>query len=130
MLTGWVVYAKDAVAGEAKLHSLLGRLVPVLQQKLYMDHFWAYLLTRSVYRDAQRIGFVEEEVVDRLVYASGHQVYDTGETFRQEQSGLIQRYALQIALGAFFLVVSLGVTEANFLWSPQSLLELIRGIKP
>lgn len=44
MLTGWVVYAKDAVAGEAKLHSLFGRSWSVLQQNLYMDHFWAYLL--------------------------------------------------------------------------------------
>jgi NADH-quinone oxidoreductase subunit L len=130
MLAGWLLYAKDAVAGEARLQSALGRLLPILQQKLYMDHVWAFLLTRSVYRDAQRIGFLEEDIVDKLVYATGHQVYETGETFRREQSGLIQRYALQMALGAFFLVISLGVTEANFLWNPQGLLEMIRGIQP
>lgn len=127
MLIGYFIYGKDAVAGEEKMQASLGRVWTVLQQKYYLDHVWAQLLISTLYNDAKRISYFEENVVDKAVYASGDHIYATGEVLRKEQSGLVQRYALQLLLGCLILVVALAATEQQFLFSPQHIQEWLQG---
>ena len=122
LLLGYNIYGSNPHEGEKRMRASLGFVWPFLQQKWYFDHAWAIVLSRSLYRDANRVGYVEENVVDSLVYKAGDTTYDAGSRLRLEQSGLVQKYGLQIALAALVLVLSVGVIEPRFLWSMANLM--------
>jgi NADH-quinone oxidoreductase subunit L len=121
----YAFYGSDPLAGEKRLRGLLGPLEPVLRQRWYMDHFWAWALTHLVYLDARFISRFDEKVVDGAVYASGRATYQAGQVVRQEQSGQVQRYALMLVAGFLVLVVGLTFVEPEFLfphWVPSDAL--------
>lgn len=112
----WLLYGSNPEQGERKLHSILGRrLLVVLQQKYYLDHLWAWLLTHFVYQDARLVSSFDEKGVDGAVYGIGRATYNFGDTVRKEQSGHLQRYALALVVGFLLLVLALSVREPDFL---------------
>ena len=106
-----LLYAGKPEAGERKLHGWLGPMVTVLQQKYYLDHLWAWLLTHLVYTDSRLVGEFDEKVVDGAVYGVGKGTYRFGNLLRQEQTGQLQRYALTLAIGLLLLVFALALLE-------------------
>lgn len=124
---GYWMYGSDPVRGEKMLRSGLGKVRVFLQQKWYFDHLWAQLLTHTLYADANRVGEFEEKVVDRAVYKTGEATFATGDTLRQEQSGLVQKYAWLIVTAGVVLIVSVGIIEPTFMWSLFNLLHVLRG---
>jgi proton-translocating NADH-quinone oxidoreductase chain L len=111
---GWGLYAKNPVAGEARLRGWFGRGWVFLQQKWYMDHIWAWLLANFLYRDALVIADFDDKFVDRAVLAVGQLTEMGGDRLRAEQSGLVQRYALQIVMATMVLLLTVGILQ--FVW--------------
>jgi proton-translocating NADH-quinone oxidoreductase chain L len=108
------MYEKQPEEGERKLHSWLGRFLTVLQQKYYMDHFWAWCLTHLVYLDAKIVGRFDENSVDGAVYGVGKATYKLGNLVRQEQTGQLQRYALTLVVGLILLVFATALLDPEF----------------
>lgn len=128
-LAYWL-YSKDPLEGEERFHRRLGRFKTVLQQKWYLDHFWARALARLVYFDAKMVSRFDEQIVDGAVYASGRATYRSGQLLRAEQSGQLQRYALMLAAGFLVIVFAVGAIEPQFLWSFWQLTAAIPGGQP
>ena len=120
---GYKLYGTDPEQGERTLRHAFGRVWVFLQQKWRFDHLWAYILTRSLYKDANRVGRFEEGILDRLVYKTGETTYAAGAALRQEQSGAVQKYAWLMVMGALLLVFAVGVVEPHFLWSIWNLVK-------
>lgn len=112
----WSMFAARPEEGEARLHKLLGPMLPVLQQKYYMDHLWAKALAYFLYVDAKILSRFDERVVDGVVYGIGDVTYQAGEMVRNEQNGQLQRYAITLVVGFFLLVFSMILFEPQFLW--------------
>jgi NADH-quinone oxidoreductase subunit L len=108
------LYGSNPEEGERKLHAWLGRLLPVLQQKYYLDHFWASCLTHLVYLDSKLIGRFDEKGVDGAVYGVGKATFRLGNLVRKEQTGQLQRYALTLVVGLLLLVFALALLEPEF----------------
>lgn len=113
-LAGWL-YARDPIAGERRFQAGLGPLLKPLQQKWYMDHIWAWLLSHFLYWDARVISTLDEKGVDGVVYGLGRFTYASGDMLRREQTGQLQRYAMTLTLGLLMLLFAAGVVEVAFL---------------
>jgi len=113
----WLLYGTDPAAGERRLRKALGPVWTFLQQKWYMDHFWAQALGASMYLWAKAVAWFDERLVDRLVVATGWFTRLAGKRVQAEQSGLVQQYLLQMVLALMVLVWALGILEPTFLWS-------------
>jgi len=109
------LYWGKAEDGERKLRSGLGPFYRVLQQKYYLDHFWAWCLAHLVYFDAKIVSRFDEKSVDGAVYGLGKATYSAGNLFRKEQGGNLQRYALTLVLGFLLLVLVVFLLEPEFL---------------
>lgn len=112
----WSMFAARPEEGEARLHKMLGPLLPVLQQKYYLDHLWAKALAYCVYLDAKILSRFDEKGVDGVVYGVGNLTYSAGEMVRKEQNGQLQRYAITLVIGFFLLVFAVLMFEPKFLW--------------
>ncbi len=113
----WAFYGSDPEKGELRLHRMLGPLLRFLQQKWYLDHFWAWALSHLVYFDSKLISRFDEQAVDGAVYGTGKATYRSGLLLRSEQTGQLQRYALMLATGFLVLIFALGAIEPQFTWS-------------
>ncbi|MBS2038421.1 NADH-quinone oxidoreductase subunit L [bacterium] len=112
----WSFYAKNPTEGEGRLQKMLGPMLPVLQQKYYMDHLWAKALAYLLYSDARILARFDEKGVDGVVYGIGEATYRAGQLVRQEQNGQLQRYALTLVVGFFLVVFATLLFEPQFLW--------------
>ncbi|MBX3168910.1 MAG: NADH-quinone oxidoreductase subunit L [Candidatus Eremiobacteraeota bacterium] len=112
----WSMFAARPEEGEARLHKLLGPMLPVLQQKYYMDHLWAKALAYFLYVDAKILSRFDEKAVDGVVYGIGEATYRAGELVRNEQNGQLQRYAITLVVGFFLLTFAMVLFEPQFLW--------------
>lgn len=115
-LGAYSMFAARPEEGEARLHKLLGPMLPVLQQKFYMDHLWAKALAYFLYVDAKILSRFDEKAVDGVVYGIGDATYRAGELVRNEQTGQLQRYAITLVIGFFLLMFSMILFEPQFLW--------------
>jgi len=116
----WSMFAANPENGEARLHKLLGPMLPVLQQKYYMDHLWAKALAYFLYVDAKILSRFDEKGVDGLVYGVGDLTYQAGQLVRSEQNGQLQRYAITLVVGFFLLIFSMLLFEPQFLWDHRA----------
>ncbi len=116
LLGAWSMFAARPEEGEARLHKLLGPMLPVLQQKYYMDHLWAKALAYFLYVDAKILSRFDEQAVDGVVYGVGDLTYQAGQLVRNEQNGQLQRYAITLVIGFFLLIFSMILFEPQFLW--------------
>lgn len=123
----WSWYARDPAAGEGRLHGLLGRMLPVLQQKYYLDHLWAKALAYLLYSDARILASFDEKGVDGVVYGIGDVTYRTGQLVRQEQNGQLQRYALTLVVGFFLLIFAVLLFEPQFIWDHLAPIQALVG---
>ncbi|MFN8612391.1 MAG: NADH-quinone oxidoreductase subunit L, partial [Vulcanimicrobiota bacterium] len=110
------LYARNPAEGEGRLHKLLGPMLPVLQQKYYLDHLWAKALAYLLYSDARILARFDEKGVDGVVYGIGDVTYRAGQMVRQEQTGQLQRYALTLIVGFFLLIFATLLFEPQFMW--------------
>ncbi|ODT69060.1 hypothetical protein ABS71_09260 [bacterium SCN 62-11] len=121
----WSMFAARPEEGEARLHKLLGPMLPVLQQKYYLDHLWAKALAYCVYIDAKVLSRFDEKGVDGVVYGLGDMTYSAGELVRKEQNGQLQRYAMTIIIGFLLLIFAVLLFEPQFLWDHKAPLRAI-----
>ncbi len=114
----WSYFGRDPVAGERRLRAQLGRVWVLWQQKYYMDHLWAWLLSGTMYLGARVAAWVDDNIVDVAVNTVGQLTVWAGNELRKEQSGRIQQYLLLIVLATLVLIVGLGLVEPEFVLHP------------
>ena len=124
----WSMFAARPEEGEARLHKLLGPMLPVLQQKYYMDHLWAKALAYLLYVDAKILSRFDEKGVDGVVYGVGDLTYQAGQMVRNEQNGQLQRYAITLVVGFFLLVFAMLLFEPQFIWDHLAPFQRLVGI--
>lgn len=117
-LTAWMLFARDPAAGERKLRARLGWAWTLFQQKYYMDHIWAWLLSGTLYLGARIAAWVDDNIVDGAVNLWGQVTVWCGNELRKEQSGRVQQYLLLIVLAVLVLIFGLGIAEPSFLLNP------------
>ncbi len=118
LFVAWTFYGKDPAAGERRLQKRLGFAWTVFQQKYYMDHLWAWLLSGSLYLGARIASWVDDNIVDGVVNFCGQVTVWAGNELRKEQSGRVQQYLLLIILAVLVLIFGLGLAEPTFLVNP------------
>lgn len=118
LLAAGSFYWSDPAAGERRLRSRLGFFWTLCQQKYYMDHLWAWLLSGSLYLGARVAAWVDDNIVDGAINTVGQITMWAGNELRKEQSGRIQQYLLLIVLAVLVLIFGLGLAEPTFLLNP------------
>ena len=106
------------MAGERRLRAALGKAGTFLQQKWYMDHLWAKLLSGTMYIGACIAEFCDNRVFDGAVSGIAHFTERMGEVLRQEHSGYVQNYLFIIIVALVVLAIAIGYIEPSFATSP------------
>jgi NADH-quinone oxidoreductase subunit L len=119
---GWSLFGKNPEQGERKLRSVLGGFYTVLVQKLYLDHFWAWMVANTMYLGARLAAWIDDEAVDGLVRGSGLLTGRLGEKLRREHSGQISHYLFMLVAALLLLCGLLGAVQPDFVLSPHRLL--------
>ncbi|MDO5295205.1 MAG: NADH-quinone oxidoreductase subunit L [bacterium] len=118
IFASWLLYGRDAMSGERKLRSKLGKLAIFLQQKWYMDHIWAKLLSYTMYAGANIAEFFDNYIFDGIVNGCARLTKRFGEILRQEHSGYVQNYLFIIVVALVVLAIAIGYIEPGFVTSP------------
>ena len=118
IFASWLLYGRDALAGERKLRAALGKLGVFLQQKWYMDHLWAKLLSATMYAGACIAEFCDNRIFDGAVSCIAHFTERVGEVLRLEHSGYVQNYLFIIIVALVVLAIAIGYIEPSFATSP------------
>ena len=75
--------------------------------KMYFDEIYAFLIVRPTAALAKCCYWIDRNVIDALVDATGRLVLRVGSMFRGLQSGLVQFYGLVMLLGLLVLFITL-----------------------
>ncbi|MBQ7567940.1 hypothetical protein IJT17_03965, partial [bacterium] len=121
-----ILYRREAMAGERRLRSIMGRLGTCLQQKLYMDHIWAKLLSGTMYTLAKCAEFCDGKIFDGAVKAIANGIDRLGNVLRQEHTGYVQNYLFIIVIALLVLAIAIGYIEPSFATSPRYWAELLK----
>lgn len=113
----------DPIAGEKKLRGMLGGLHTTLAQKFYLDHIWAWLVSRSMMTFAKVAAWFDDDIIDGGVRGSGLLTAVLGEKIRKEHSGMISQYLFMLIASVILLALLLGGVNSDFVLSPQRILE-------
>ncbi|HXE71926.1 MAG TPA: proton-conducting transporter membrane subunit, partial [Candidatus Nitrosotenuis sp.] len=119
------VYARDPASGERRLMRLLGPAWTFLQQKWYMDHLWARLLSWTLFSASNVAAWFDERVVDGLVFGTGRCTVWLGREVSYEQTGKVQNYLVWILIFLLVLGIVAGFREKAFVMSPWYLWEFV-----
>ncbi len=119
IIVAYAMYHSDASAGERKLRSLLGKVGTAMQQKWYMDHLWAFLLSNTVYLCARIAESIDNRIFDGFVNRLARFADYIGEKLREEHTGYVQNYLFIIIISILVLVFAIGYIEPHFATSPK-----------
>lgn len=120
---GWNLYAKDPVAGEEKLRNSLGGFHTVLCQKFYLDHFWAWAVSKTMMLWSIAAAWFDDDIIDGGVRGSGLLTALLGEKLRKEHSGLVSHYLFMLIASLLLLTALLASIQPEFVLSPSRLLD-------
>lgn len=120
---GWNLYAKDPVAGEEKLRNSLGGFHTVLCQKFYLDHFWAWAVSKTMMLWSIAAAWFDDDIIDGGVRGSGLLTALLGEKLRKEHSGLVSHYLFMLIASLLLLAALLASIQPEFVLSPSRLLD-------
>ena len=127
---GWSLYAKDPVAGEEKLRKMLGGFHTVLCQKFYMDHFWAWAVSKTMMLWSIAAAWFDDDMIDGGVRGSGLMTALLGEKLRKEHSGLVSHYLFMLIASLLLLTALLASVQPEFVLSPSRILEFKDTVPP
>jgi NADH-quinone oxidoreductase subunit L len=118
---GWSMFVNNPEEGERKLRGRLGGAYTFLAQKMYMDHFWAWMVANTMYLGARIGAFIDDEGVDGAVRGSGWLTGKLGEKIRREHSGHVSHYLFMLVAALLLLFGLLAAVQPDFVLSPQRL---------
>ena len=119
IFASWLLYGRNAQSGERRLRTALGKLAVFLQQKWYMDHLWAKLLSGTMYIGACIAEFCDNRICDGIVSGIACCTARLGEILRREHSGYVQNYLFIIIVALVVLAIAIGYIEPSFATSPS-----------
>lgn len=121
---GWSLFAKDPVAGEEKVRKTLGGFHTALAQKLYMDHFWAWAVSKTMMNFSKVAAWLDDDIIDGGVRGSGLMTALLGEKIRKEHSGLVSHYLFMLIASVILLTALIASVEPEFVLSPSRIFQL------
>lgn len=120
---GWSLYSKDPVAGEEKVRNRLGSFHTVLCQKFYMDHFWAWAVSKTMMLWSIAAAWFDDDIIDGGVRGSGLLTAILGEKLRKEHSGMISQYMFMLIASLLLITALLASIQPDFVLSPGRILD-------
>ncbi|MFB6231088.1 MAG: NADH-quinone oxidoreductase subunit L [Salinibacter sp.] len=98
----WRVYAARALDYDAALRRRLQGVYQVWEEKYYWDEFYTEVVVDSLIGGLARKGFAQfdDKVVDGAVNGIAEAAQNASGLLRRTQTGVVQNYALALALGA------------------------------
>jgi proton-translocating NADH-quinone oxidoreductase chain L len=127
---GWSLYAKDPVAGEEKLRKSLGKFHTVLCQKFYMDHFWAWVVSKTMMLWSIAAAWFDDDIIDGGVRGSGLLTALLGEKLRKEHSGMVSQYMFMLIASLLLITALLASIQPDFVLSPSRILDFTEILPP
>lgn len=121
----WSLFAKDPLAGEKKLRDILGGFHTTLAQKFYMDHFWAWAVSRTMMMFSQVAAWFDDDIIDGGVRGSSLMTAILGEKLRKEHSGLVGHYLFMLVASILLLTALLASVKPDFSLSPTQIFDFI-----
>lgn len=102
----WRVYAAQGLEYDALLKERLGGMYRVWEGKYYLDDFYNDVLVDSLINGIARRGLAvfDDTVVDGAVNGIAATAQRGSNLLRRTQTGIVQNYALALALGAALVV--------------------------
>jgi NADH:ubiquinone oxidoreductase subunit 5 (subunit L)/multisubunit Na+/H+ antiporter MnhA subunit len=116
IVVGFLLY-RNPEAGEKRLRGLLGPAWTFLEQKWYMDHLWARLLSWTMFTFSNMAAWFDQVVVDGVVFGTGRLTTLLGREVSYEHTGRVQYYLLFILLSVLILALVAGYRESAFVLS-------------
>ncbi|MDX2062104.1 MAG: NADH-quinone oxidoreductase subunit L [Bacteroidia bacterium] len=106
VLLAWGLYKKHDLAGDDRVVKLFGGMYRAMQHKFYVDEFYNAVLIRPLVSLAQLVVIpFDQKGIDGVVDGTGKLTTRLGGTFKKLQTGIVQNYAVLMAIG---IVVLLG----------------------
>ncbi len=121
----WSFFGRDPLQGEEKLQARLGAFHTVLAQKFYLDHFWAWIVARTVFAFSLISAWFDDEVIDGGVRGSGLATALLGEKLRREHSGLVGHYLFMLIVSMILLTILVASVKPDFSLSPYELFDFL-----
>lgn len=124
IFAGWSFFATNPIAGERRLRKLLGSFHTTLAQKFYLDHFWAWAVSKTMLAAANVAAWFDDDIIDGGVRGSGLTTALLGEKIRKEHSGQIAHYLFMLIASILLLSALLASVQPEFVLSPSKILDL------
>ena len=120
------LFAKNPIEGERRLRKMLGRFHTLFAQKFYLDHFWAWTVSKTMMLWSKATSWFDDDIIDGGVRGSGLLTAMLGEKIRKEHTGKISHYLFMIAASVVLLFLLLGSVQEDFVLSPSRILDLYK----
>ena len=124
ILASWSLFSTNPIAGERKLRRTLGGLHTLFAQKFYMDHFWAWAVSKTMMTGAKVAAWFDDDIIDGGVRGSGLMTALLGEKIRKEHSGLVAHYLFMLVASVLLLTALLASVEPDFVLSPSRIFDI------
>jgi NADH-quinone oxidoreductase subunit L len=104
IVLAWLIYQKEVISHLALRERFKG-IHQLLQNKYYMDEFYARMGQIFVYGAAQLMFWFDIHVINAFVDLVARFTGKSGDTLKYTEDGQVQNYALYMVAGALILVV-------------------------
>jgi NADH-quinone oxidoreductase subunit L len=124
----WNLFGKEPIGGEERLRGMLGGFHTVLAQKFYLDHAWAWLVSKTMMSLSQVAAWLDDDIIDGGVRGSGLMTAILGEKIRKEHSGLVSHYLFMLIASLILLTALLASVQPDFALSPSRIFETYKSL--
>lgn len=121
----WSFFGNNPIEGEKSLRAKLGSFHTVLAQKFYMDHFWAWMVSRTALTFSMVAAWFDDEIIDGGVRGSGLLTAFLGEKLRKEHSGVVSHYLFMLAASLILITLLVASVKPDFALSPYQLFDFL-----
>lgn len=105
VLLAWRLYRAHDLSADEKVKSFFGGLYPRMAGKFFVDEFYeAVFLRPFVWISRRGVIPFDQQAIDGVVDGTGVATRKLGERFRRLQTGVVQNYALLMAIGIVVLM--------------------------
>jgi len=125
--TSWSFFGRDPIAGESKLRKITGGFHRVLEQKFYLDHAWAWAVSKTMMNASKVAAWLDDDIIDGGVRGTGLLTALLGEKVRKEHSGLVSHYLFMIIASILLITALLASVQPEFVLSPSRIFEFYQG---
>jgi NADH-quinone oxidoreductase subunit L len=111
--TGYAFYGKNAEMNESMLKEKFRAIHTMLVRKYWMDDFWEFIVNKIVFAAGRFAAFVDEQIIDRIVNTVAQLADESGKLLRQEETGMVQHYAVIMILSLIIILVGLSFLDGS-----------------